>query len=463
MPATASSIPRAPASDPPTDPLERKPNQPMRAVDIIQKKRDGGALESAEIGWMVGGIATGEVLDYQWSALLMAIYLRGMSPVETLALTEAMLGSGTIVDLGRVPGTKIDKHSTGGVGDKTSLILAPIAAAAGVMVPMVSGRGLGHTGGTLDKLESIPGFRVDLDLARYAEVLERRGLVLIGQTAEIAPADRKLYALRDATATVESIPLIAASIMSKKLAEGIEGLVLDVKTGQGAFMDTLERSRALAQTMCEIGAGMGKRMVALVTRMDEPLGLAVGNSLEISESIACLKGQGPADLMMLSIELAAEMVLMAGVEATIEAARATCQRTIDDGAALERFRGVIEAQGGDPRVVDDRDILARSSRVVPLPAPRSGVVVRARAKPIGLATMLLGAGRSRMEDGVDHAVGVLLHKKVGHRVVAGEPLCTLHVNDESRLEEARAMILDAFEIGDQPVEPEPLLVERIAT
>ncbi len=434
----------------------------MRAPDIIRKKRDGEPLEPAEIAWMVRGIATREVLDYQWSALLMAIYWRGMSPAETVALTEATLHSGTVVDLARIAGPKIDKHSTGGVGDKTSLILAPIAAAAGVLVPMVSGRGLGHTGGTLDKLESIPGFRVDLDLDQYARVLEQCGLVLVGQTAEIAPADKKLYALRDATSTVESIPLIAASIMSKKLAEGIDGLVLDVKTGDGAFMNTLERSQELARTMCEIGARMGKRMTALVTRMDEPLGRAVGNALEVIECAACLKGEGSADLMTLSIELAAEMVLMAGLEPSIETARAVCQRTLDDGAALERFRRVIAAQGGDPRVVDDPGLLPRARHQTPLLAPRSGYVVRARAKPIGHATMLLGAGRSRMDDGVDHSVGVMLHKKVGDHVAAGEPLCTLHHDGESRLDEARVLIQEAFEIADHAVEPAPLMVERIA-
>src|SRR5262249_42170711 len=279
----------------------------MRAVEIIRKKRDGQALSPAELAVMVEGIATGEVADYQWAALLMAIVWRGMDAAETAALTEAMIHSGTVVDLGAIPGRKIDKHSTGGVGDKTSLVLAPMAAAAGVLVPKVSGRGLGHTGGTLDKLESIPGFRVDLDLGRYRHVPASCGLVLIGQTTEIAPADKFLYALRDATATVESIPLIAASIMSKKLAEGIDGLVLDVKTGNGAFLTAIEDSRALARAMCAIGSGLGKRVVALITRMDQPLGRAVGNALEVAESLECLQGRGPADLVDLSIELAAEM------------------------------------------------------------------------------------------------------------------------------------------------------------
>src|SRR4051794_25362104 len=309
-----------------------------RAVDVIRKKRDGHPLSVAEIEGMVAGIASGEVADYQWSALLMAIVWRGMDAAETAALTGAMMQSGSVVDLSGILGLKIDKHSTGGVGDKTSLILAPIAAAAGVPVPMVSGRGLGHTGGTLDKLESIPGFRVDLDLDRYKAVLDECGLVMIGQTAEIAPADKVLYALRDATATVESIPLLSASIMSKKLAEGIDGLVLDVKTGNGAFMERLDDSRALARAMVAIGRSLGKRMRALITRMDQPLGRAVGNAVEVAECVACLKGEGAAsaDLLDLSIELAAEMVFMAEQADSLDDARAACRGTLADGSALGR-------------------------------------------------------------------------------------------------------------------------------
>jgi pyrimidine-nucleoside phosphorylase/thymidine phosphorylase len=434
----------------------------IRAVDIIRKKRDGQALDPAEITAMVAGIATGEVADYQWAALLMAIVWRGMNAAETAALTDAMIHSGTMVDLSNIPGPKIDKHSTGGVGDKTSLLVAPIAAAAGVVVPMVSGRGLGHTGGTLDKLESIPGFRADLDLRRYQEVLASCGLVMIGQTDEIAPADRFLYALRDTTATVESIPLLASSIMSKKLAEGIDGLVLDVKTGGGAFLPALDQSRALAQAMCAIGVALGKLMVALITRMDQPLGCAVGNAVEVAECLACLRGGGPEDLLAISLELAAEMVLMAGAVGSLEEARATCDRTIADGRALERFRRLVEAQGGDPRVVDDPALLPAPARRVALKSPGSGFVQSVAARPIGHATMLLGAGRARMDSRVDHAVGVILHKKVGAAVAAGEPLFTLLVNDESRLEEATTLIQDAYSIAALPVSPEPLLVERIA-
>jgi pyrimidine-nucleoside phosphorylase len=434
----------------------------MRAVDIIRKKRDGEALSPGEIAAMVSGIATAEVADYQWAALLMAILWRGMSAQETAALTDAMIRSGRIIDLSHIPGRKVDKHSTGGVGDKTSLILAPIAAAAGVPVPMVSGRGLGHTGGTLDKLESIPGFRVDLDLEQYQDVLARCGLVMIGQTSEIAPADKFLYALRDTTATVESIPLIAASIMSKKLAEGIDGLVLDVKTGGGAFMQRLDDSRALATAMCEIGAGLGKDMVALITRMDQPLGCAVGNAVEVAECLLCLRGNGPDDLMDLSLELAAEMVLMAGRADTLLRARSICMQTVRDGSALARFRKLVQAQGGDPRAIDDPSLLPKARRTVVLKSTSSGFVQALEARPIGHATMLLGAGRERMDSTIDPAVGVILHKKVGSSVAVGEPLCTLFVNEEERLKEAEDLIRSAFRLGAEFAAAPSLIVERIA-
>ncbi len=440
----------------------------MRAVDIIRKKRDGEALTPDEIATMVSGSASGEVADYQWAALLMAIFWRGMNETETAALTDAMIRSGRVIDLSHIPGRKIDKHSTGGVGDKTSLILAPVAAAAGVSVPMVSGRGLGHTGGTLDKLESIPGFRVDLDLDRYQEVLAGSGLVMIGQTREIAPADKFLYALRDTTATVESIPLIAASIMSKKLAEGIDGLVLDVKTGGGAFMQRLDDARALANAMCAIGQGLGKDMVALITRMDEPLGCAVGNAVEVTECIECLRGDVAdsgalaSDLMSLSLELAAEMVLLAGKADTLAQARTLCQQTISDGSALDRFRSLVQAQGGDPRAVDDPSRLPAARRKIEVKAGASGFVQSIQSRPVGHATMLLGAGRARMDSAIDPAVGVILRKKSGSEVRAGEPLCTVFVNDESRLDEALALLSGAFQIGPRPVEQPSLMVERIA-
>jgi len=432
----------------------------MRAVDIVRKKREGHALAIEEIDWMVAGIGR-EVADYQWSALLMAILWRGMDDAETAALTDAMMRSGSVVDLSATPGLKIDKHSTGGVGDKTSLILAPIAAAAGVPVPMVSGRGLGHTGGTLDKLESIPGFRVDLDLDRYKAVLDECGLVLIGQTAEIAPADKFLYALRDATATVESIPLISASIMSKKLAEGVDGLVLDVKTGNGTFMEKLEDARSLARAMVAIGRGLGVRMRALITRMDQPLGRAVGNAVEIAECVECLRGGGPADLVDLSIELAAEMVLMGEVCDDLDRARDRCRLAIDNGSALAHFRRVVAAQGGDPHAIDDLGKLPQPKGSIEVDSKYAGYVHSLAARPIGHATMLLGAGRARIDSVIDPAVGVILHKKVGDRVEAGEPLCTVLVNDAPGIEVALEMIGAAYHVAEGPVTPEPLIVERI--
>lgn len=433
----------------------------LRAVDLIRRKRDGGRLEASEIDWLVEGLTSGAVPDYQWSALLMAILWKGMDRGETESLTAAMMHSGTIVDLSEIPGRKIDKHSTGGVGDKTSLVLAPIVAACGVPVPMVSGRGLGHTGGTLDKLESIPGFRIDLDLDGYLRVLRACGLVLIGQTKEIAPADKRLYALRDATATVESIPLITASILSKKLAEGIDGLVLDVKTGDGAFMERLEDARALAESMCRIGRGLGKEIVALITRMDEPLGKAVGNAVEVAECVRCLRGEGPSDLRDLSIALAAEMLVLGGVAHSFEEGRARCFRVINDGSALDRFRMVIEAQGGDPRVVDDLTRLPIADVLRDVPSPRKGFVRTIRARAIGQAAMILGAGRSRVEDRVDPGVGVLLNKKCGDRVGEGESLGTVLANQEGpALDRALELVSGAFDVGEEPFEPPPLIIER---
>ena len=433
----------------------------MRAVDIIRKKRDGHPLSASEIAWMIAGLANGEVSDYQWSALLMAIYFRGMTDAETACLTMEMMRSGTIVDLSAVPGLKVDKHSTGGVGDKTSLILAPVAAAVGLHVPMVSGRGLGHTGGTLDKLESIPGFRVDLDLRRYEDVIRTCGLVMIGQTAEIAPADKRLYALRDATSTVESIPLISASIMSKKLAEGIDGLVLDVKTGNGAFMERLEDSRKLAETMCAIGRGLGKRMRALITRMDQPLGLAVGNALEVVECLNCLQGTGPKDLLDLSIELAAEMVIMGELASDLDEARALCTQTISDGSAFQRFQEMVKLQGGDPRSLDDVSLLPSAKTRIDVPAGKGGYVSRLDARPIGHATMLLGAGRARVDSRIDPAVGIVLNKKVGDRVEKGETLCTVHLNDAGGLDAVLEILTAAYGIEDGIAAVPPLIVERL--
>ena len=436
----------------------------MRAVDLIRTKRDGGELSREEIRFLVEGLTDGVVPTYQWAALAMAILWRGMTPGETAALVEAMLHTGTVLDLSDIPGPKVDKHSTGGVGDKTSLILAPVAAACGVTVPMVSGRGLGHTGGTLDKLESIPGFRIDLDLAAYRRVARECGLVLIGQTAEIAPADRVLYALRDATATVESIPLITASILSKKLAEGIDSLVLDVKYGDGAFMSRVEDARALALSMTTIGRALGKPVQALLTNMDVPLGRTVGNSLEVAESVACLHGEGPDDLMEVSLELAAEMLLLGGVTKNREAALERCQRSITDGSALERFRRVVEAQGGDGRVCDaPGQVLPRAQCVEIVRAERAGYLNQLKAWSVGQASMLLGAGRKTAEDVIDPAAGIILHRTVGEWVDEGDLLAELHYNPPhtAALPEAVAMFRRAAVIGNDPPARRPLVLERV--
>ncbi len=388
----------------------------MRVYELIHRKREGGALGAGEIAALVAGFTAGEIPDAQVAALCMAIFFKGMTGAEVDALTAAMLRSGDVLDLSALPGAKVDKHSTGGVGDKTSLPLAALAAACGVRVPMVSGRGLGHTGGTLDKLEAIPGFRVDLPVERFVAQVGRLGVALIGQTARIAPADRRLYALRDVTATVESIPLIASSIMSKKLAEGIDALVLDVKVGRGAFMKTRAGARELAAALIGIGRGFGKRVTALLTAMDQPLGLAVGNALEVVEAIELLRGGGPADLRELTVELTAEMLLLAGVAAELPEARAAVAAAIADGRGLARFREIVIAQEGDPRAIDDPSRLPRAPRVIPVPAPAAGVVEAVDAEAIGLAAMALGAGRARVEDRIDPAVGVVLRRKVGERV-----------------------------------------------
>ena len=432
----------------------------MRAVDVIRSKRDGHALSPAEIAFFIEGYTAGRVTDYQASAFAMAVLFRGMTPAETVALTESMMRTGEVLDFSALPGPKVDKHSTGGVGDKTSLILAPLAAACGVYVPMISGRGLGHTGGTLDKLESIPGFRVGLSLDEFRSVLAKARLGLIGQTPQIAPADRKLYALRDVTATVESRPLIAASIMSKKMAEGIDALVLDVKTGDGAFMKSIEDSRALAQAMVEIGRGMGKKCAALITDMDQPLGKAVGNALEVVESVETLRGQGPKDLEDLSVELAAWMLHLANGEA-LEAARGRIREALRSGAGLAKFREVIALQGGDPTVCDDTARLPRAARTVEVRAEAAGRVTAIGCAAVGTAAMILGAGRETVDSRIDPAVGLVLHKKVGDAAAKDEPLVTLHVNDDQRLQEAVSMIRSAVHIGAEAKRPGPLVREVI--
>jgi pyrimidine-nucleoside phosphorylase len=431
----------------------------LRAVDLIERKRDGGALRPEEIDFFVRGYARGEIPDYQAAALAMAVFFRGMDPAETRALTESMMRSGEVLDLSELPGPRADKHSTGGVGDKTSLVLGPLAAACGVYVPMISGRGLGHTGGTLDKLESIPGFRVGLDLARFRSVLAQCGLCYIGQTPEIAPADRRLYALRDVTATVESQPLIAASIMSKKMAEGLDALVLDVKCGDGAFLRSPDDARALARTMKAIGESMGCRVGALLTAMDQPLGRTVGNALEVAESVETLKGRGPKDLESLSVELAARMVALArGMP--VEAARSEVRAALGSGAALAKLRAVIEAQGGEPRVCDDPPAMlprARGTEVVR--SPRDGRVVRLSARAIGHAAMVLGAGRDTADASIDPAVGFVFHKKVGDPVAVNEPMVTVHLGSRERLDAAMAELQGAIEVGLQAPGTSPLVLE----
>ena len=433
----------------------------MRAVDVILKKRGGGVLSREEIRYFVDGATAGTVPDYQTAALLMAVVLRGMTAQETAWLTEAMVASGVRLDLRDVDGVKVDKHSTGGVGDKTSLILAPIAAACGVPVPMMSGRGLGHTGGTLDKLESIPGFRVDLSLAEMKRALARTRCVMIGQTAEIAPADKRLYALRDVTGTVESIPLISASIMSKKIAEGIDALVLDVKTGSGAFMKTEDDSRRLAESLVAIGNDSGVKTEAVISAMDAPLGRAVGNALEVIECLEVLKGGGPTDLVDMSIELAARMLVLGKVADDLADADRRARETIRTGAALERFRQIIEAQSGDPHVVDDYSRLPHVPNRHVVEAERPGYVARLDAELIGRASVALGAGRDRVEDPVDPAVGISIRATVRDAVRTGDPLLELHYRDRARLQTALGLATQAIAIRDDQPPRAPLIVGEV--
>jgi pyrimidine-nucleoside phosphorylase len=433
----------------------------VRAVDIIVKKRDGGALAREEIGFFVEGVTRGTLPDYQASALLMATLLRGMTAEETAWLTDAMVHSGLRVDLSAIPGRKVDKHSTGGVGDKTSLVLAPLAAACGIRVPMMSGRGLGHTGGTLDKLEAIPGFRVDLSLDEMKAALAIVGCAMIGQTSRIAPADKKLYALRDVTGTVESIPLISASIMSKKIAEGIDALVLDVKTGRGAFMKTEADSRRLAESLVSIGRASGVATQAIITGMDAPLGRAVGNALEVIEAIEVLKGGGPPDLIEVSMELTARMLVAGGAAADRVEARRLVDGAIASGAAVDRFRRIIEHQGGDPRVVDDYARLPAAPGRHVIGAPRAGWVSGLDAELVGRASVRLGAGRDRVEDAVDPAVGILVRARPGDPVGEGDAVLELHYRDAARLEAAAALAAGAVSIADQPPAAKPAILGEV--
>jgi pyrimidine-nucleoside phosphorylase len=429
----------------------------MRAVDIIEKKRDGKELSREELHFIVQGYTQGRVVDYQMSALLMAIFLRGMTAEETTALTHEMLHSGVVVDFSHLGRPRIDKHSTGGVGDKTSLVIAPVVAAAGVYVPMISGRSLGHSGGTLDKLESIPGFRTNLTLEEYARTLEKIGVALIGQTSEIAPADKKLYALRDVTATVPCQPLMAASIMSKKMAEGITGLVLDVKTGSGAFMKSEEEAVSLAEIMLDIARGLQKDAVALITDMNQPLGVAVGNSLEVIESFDTLRGEGPEDFNLLCRELSAEMLLMGGAVKELEGARLMYDELISSGKALEKMRQIIGTQGGNPKVLDDETLLPQAENQRAVSAKRAGMIQSIDTAAMGHASMILGAGRLQLDTEIDPGVGLRVHAKIGDRVEEGSPLVTLHFNDAAKVEEASAIIDGAYGIGDEQIEPPTLL------
>ncbi len=430
--------------------------------DIIRIKRDGGALSREHLGAWIAGILDGTFADYQSAALLMAIFQRGMSPAETVALTEAMMRSGEVLAFPGIDRPKVDKHSTGGVGDKVSLVLAPLAAAAGLAVPMISGRGLGHTGGTLDKLESIPGFRVGLGPDEMRRQLAAIGVALAGQTAALVPADRRLYALRDVTATVECLPLICASIMSKKMAEGVDALVLDVKCGRGAFMKRPEEARALARAMVAIGVAMGRPTVALLTSMDRPLGRAVGHALEVVEAIECLRGRGPADLAELTLELTARMLLVGGLAPDVAAARTRLAEVLASGRALEKFREIILAQGGDAAVIDDSRRLPAARRIVDVPAPEAGFVRDVDAMAIARAAQFLGAGRARADAAIDPAVGVAEILQPGESVERGRPLCRLHVNDEGRLDEARALAAGAFTLGPERPAPARLILEEIA-
>jgi pyrimidine-nucleoside phosphorylase len=434
----------------------------MRAVDLIVRKRDGGRLTREELDWFVTGVTDGSVPDYQASALLMAIVFRGLDDEETLWLTDAMVRSGDRADLSALRGVKVGKHSTGGVGDKTSLVVVPLVAACGAIVPKSSGRALGHTGGTIDKLESIPGFRVGLTSEEFLAQVAAIGCAFVGQSKTLAPADKKLYALRDVTGTVESLPLIASSIMSKKIAEGTDALVLDVKVGAGAFLKSLPEARKLAETMVAIGTRAGLRTRAVLTAMDAPLGRAVGNSLEVIEAIETLKGRGPDDFRELCLLLSSHLLVVAGLAGGLDAARRMLDEAIASGAALDRFRQLIAHQGGDAVVVDDYGRFAQPVRVELLPSPAAGYVAVLRADVIGRASMLLGAGREQVDDAVDHGAGIVLRARPGDRVDAGAPLAELHVGEHARLDQARTLAASAFTLGATAPPRSPLVFDVAA-
>lgn len=432
----------------------------MLPVEIILKKRDGKKLTRDEIAFFINGYLNGEIPDYQMSAFLMTVYFQGMDFEETTYLTEIMLNSGHVVDLSNVPGIKVDKHSTGGVGDKVSLILAPIVASAGVPIPMISGRGLGHTGGTLDKLESIPGFRTNLSIEEYKKVISEIGVVMIGQTSEIAPADKKIYALRDVTATVESIPLISASIMSKKLAEGIDALVLDVKTGRGAFMKEYEKSLQLAQTLFTIGKNFGKKVIAFITDMNQPLGYAVGNWLEIVESVQCLRGLEVPDLMHLTYVLAGAMIMLGGKAKSIEDGIKIARKTVLSGEAYEKFLNLVERQGGDVSYIENLEKYPLSKHSVEVKSTFDGYVNEINALEIGIVSVMLGAGRAKIDDVIDPKAGIVLRKKVGDKVESGEPLAIFYTDKDDIIKVAKERLLKAFKISSEKPEL-PKLIKTV--
>jgi len=435
----------------------------MLAHRLIEKKRDGGRLEAGEWRALVMAYTAGHVPDYQMSAFLMACFLRGLDRAETTALTEAILQSGARFELASLGKPRVDKHSIGGVGDKVSLVLAPLVSVLGVVVPMVSGRGLGHTGGTLDKLESIPGMRTGLTMAEARAMLETLGCTMVGQTAEIAPADRKLYALRDATSTVESIPLIASSIMSKKLAEDLTALVLDIKRGSGSFLTEFDQELALAKEMIDIGESHGCRVTALMTAMDRPLGRACGNALEVEEAIAVLRGEGPEDVLEVTLALAAEMLLLAGAASDRDAARAALRGAIESGRAAEQFRRIVQHQGGDPRVVDDPSLLPQAAACELYPAGRAGFISRVEPRAVGRGVIALGGGRTTMADVIDPAVGFVITVKPGDWVETGQPLASIYASDRSGIEQGRQSLRAAITIADEAEPPLPLVSHRITS
>ncbi|WP_164010087.1 thymidine phosphorylase [Pyxidicoccus trucidator] len=433
----------------------------MQPYELIKAKRDGGRLDPADIRAFIQAYTAGTVADYQMAAMCMAIFFKGLDSRELGAWARAMLESGEVLDLSDTPAVKVDKHSTGGVGDKVSLSLAPLAAACGVPVPMISGRGLGHTGGTLDKLESIPGFNVNLPTSEYRRLVREVGCCLIGQTAQVAPADKKLYALRDVTATVDCIPLIASSIMSKKLAEGIDALVLDVKVGSGAFMKRDEDARTLARTMIGLGAEMGKKVVALLTDMDQPLGRKVGNALEVEEAVDMLRGEAPDDYTEITYALTAEMLVLGKKAATVEEAREKLRKVVEDGSAVRKLKEIVQSQGGDPRAIDDYSLLPRARSTVDVVAPRDGWVTAIDTEGVGLAGVALGAGRQRVDSKIDPAVGFTLLKKTGEPVKQGEPVVRVHYNDAGPVEDVKTRLLAAYRFGDAAPPARPLVRERV--